>query len=539
MRLRGLGWPLFSLALLFPHLLPSYARAADWPQWGGTLSRNMVSDEVGLPNCFEVGVAGRGGTWTTKPMNVKWSARLGTHTYGTPTIAGGKVFIGTNNGVPRNPRLDGDRLVLMCFNEADGAFVWQMASPRRRHYAQYNGDYGGLGVCSSAAVDGDRAYVVTSRCHVVSMDVAPLGSDLKPLYAGQAQYLAHPVSEAIVPTAAGPRVNMRPGSPVKLSRTDANIAWVFDMITGAGSWPHDASSASVLLQGDYVYAGTSNGKASDHRTVPCPNGPTLIVLDKRTGKLVAKDNSSIARGVFHGQWSSPSYGVVNGRPLLCYGGGDGYCHAFDARPELRSDGKPGLLKRMWICDGNPPEARARGYRDPAGPNDIVGTPVFYNDRVYVATGQDPVHGPGQGCLTCIDPTQVGNITKTGVVWRYRSIGRSCSTVSIADGLVYAVDFTGELHCVEADTGQLVWRQSLGSRVWGSPLCADGKVYVGTERGQLWVLKAGRQKQVLSTVPMRSPIYTTPVAANGVLYVATHRYLYALTKQGQDDAVASR
>lgn len=520
--------------------LSSFAIAADWPQWGNSLGRNMVSAETGLPNYFSVGVPGRGDSWVTQPENLKWAARLGSQTYGSPVIAGGKVFIGTNNGAPRNSRLTGDRHVLMCFSEADGKFLWQMATPRRARSANFNPDYGMLGLCVAAAVDDSRAYVVTSRCDVVAMALDPLGPEKKPIYARQASYLAFPASEHVSASRSGPVVSIRPGRPVALSQSDANLAWVYDMVAGAGSWPHEASSSSVLQVGDVLYVGTANGKGSDHRTTPSPGGASLIALDKRSGKLLARDNAGIAPGVFHGQWSSPSYGVVNGRPLVFYGGGDGVCYAFDAKPEPRGNGKPGALRCVWRCDGNPPEARRRGYRDSAGPNDIIGTPVFDSNRVYVATGQDPRHGPGRGCLTCIDATRTGKLTDgAGVRWRYKGIGRTCSTVSVADGLVYAVDFGGTLHCVDAETGKLVWSQNLQSKVWGSTMCADGKVYVGTERGQLWVLKAGRQKQVLSTISMRSPIYTTPAAANGALYVATHRYLYAFARPTQDGEVARR
>ena len=531
---------LCALAIASLFLLPSVARPADWPQWGNTLSRNLVSEETDLPNYWEIGVAGRGDTWVSKPENLKWAARLGSQTHGSPVIAGGKVFIGTNNGVPRNPRLTGDRHVLMCFAEADGKFLWQMATPRRARAANFNPDYGNLGLCVAPAVDDSRAYVVTSRANVLAMALDALGPGKAPLYAKQASYLAFPAYETVSASHSGPRVTIKPGSRVAMSPTDGNLAWVYDMVAGAGSWPHEACSSSVLQVGDFLYVGTGNGRGSDHRTVPSPQGPSLIMLDKQTGKLLARDNAAIVSGVFHGQWSSPSYGAVKGRPLVFYGGGDGVCYAFDAQPEKRPDGQPGILRCVWRCDANPPEARRRGYRDPTGPNDIIGTPVFDQDRVYVASGQDPRHGPGNGCLTCIDATRTGKLVDgAGVRWRYKGIGRSCSTVSVADGLVYAADYAGVLHCVEADTGKLVWKQSLGAHVWGSTLCADGKVYVGNERGQLWVLKAGRQKTVLSTVPMRSPIYTTPAAANGVLYVATHRYLYALAKPGPEEAVASR
>ena len=66
--------------------------------------------------------------WNVEPgklKNVKWIADLGTKAYGGPIVSGGKIFIGTNNNVPRNPKVVGDRGVMMCFDEKSGEFLWQ------------------------------------------------------------------------------------------------------------------------------------------------------------------------------------------------------------------------------------------------------------------------------------------------------------------------------------------------------------------------------------------------------------------------------
>src|SRR5580698_3663209 len=93
-----------------------HAAAADQPQWGQAWSRNMVSEEKGLPDSFDP-KTGR---------NVKWSARLGTESYATPIVAGGRVYIGTNNENPRDTNHVADSGVLMCFSEATGEFLWQL-----------------------------------------------------------------------------------------------------------------------------------------------------------------------------------------------------------------------------------------------------------------------------------------------------------------------------------------------------------------------------------------------------------------------------
>lgn len=489
----------------------------------------MVSDETGLPSTFDTGESDDNGGWTRPPLNIKWTAALGNQTFGTPTVAAGRVLVGTNNGAARNPRLKGDRQVMMCFDEETGEFLWQFASPS----PVFHGDFsicGELGICTSAAIEDDRAYFVTSRAHVVCTTLDPLGESLQPIYADQAQYLAQPARERFHVGPDGPVVNRRPGNPVELTPTDANMVWVYDMMTGVGAWPHDASSASPLLIGDYLYVGTGNAEAVDEVNKPSPDGPSLIVLDRRTGELVAVDEAGIVPRVHHGQWSSPSSGVVGGRTLILYGGGDGVCYAFDATPIPGSVGKPGTLDTIWRCDANPPELRQVRYLRENGPSEIIAAPVFHENRVYVAIGQDPNHGLGKGCLSCIDAAGAGDISKTGVIWRYTGIDRSVSTAAIADGLVYAADLAGVLHCVDAETGEAVWTQDLGAPVWGSPLCADGKLYVGTEGGDLYIMNAGREKHTLASISLFSPIYTTAVVANHVLYVTTGRNLYAISTQ---------
>ena len=96
--------------------------------WGGTPDRNMVSAQKGLPASWDV----------TAKKNVKWVAALGSQTYGNPVVAGGMVFVGTNNEGLRDPKQTGDRGVVMAFRESDGEFLWQntheklAAGPRER-----------------------------------------------------------------------------------------------------------------------------------------------------------------------------------------------------------------------------------------------------------------------------------------------------------------------------------------------------------------------------------------------------------------------
>ena len=495
------------------------ASAADWPQWGGTNQRNMANPEAkNLPATFDPGKF-KDGTEeidmaTTK--GVKWVAKLGSQTYGNPVIAGGRVYVGTNNESPRDPKHQGDRGVLMCFDEATGKLNWQLVVPKLESGKVNDWEY--LGITASPCVDGDFVYIVTNRCEVLCLDVHGMANGNQG-YQDEGKHLAGVGKPAVEP---GP--------------LDADIIWRYDMMEELGVFPHNASNCSVLVQGDLVYLCTSNGQDWTHVNIPSPNSPSFIALDKKTGELRGEDDAHIGPKIFHGQWSSPSLAPVNGKPLLFFGGGDGNCYAFDPVPVKEGDGN--FLKTVWKYDANPPERKVKNgkklkYPSADAYSEIIATPVLYKDRIYVAVGQDPEHGEGVGILHCIDATKTGDVTQSAKIWSYDKIARSISTVAIYDGIVYIGDFSGFFFALDADTGKELWTHDLKAHMWGSAFAADGKVYVGDESGNLTIFAAGREKKILNTVVLGSPIYATPVYANGTLYVGCQTHLYAVKADGSN------
>ncbi len=512
--------------------------ASDWPRWGGSdPGRDMISPEIGLPDRITPSTNGH---IDMKPgtddidlkgaPNIKWAAKVGSQSYGNVVVAGGKVFIGTNNENPRDPQHQGDRSILMCFDEKTGAFLWQLVVPKLAS-GKVN-DWENLGLLSSPCVEGNRVYLVTSRCEVMCLTTDGMagGQNVGP-FTDEAHYVAGPGNP-----------------PAKIGPRDADIVWKYDMMDELGVFPHNASNCSLLIVGDLIYACTSNGQDWTHVSIPSPNSPSFIAINKNTGKLAGEDNAGIGPRIFHGEWSSPSMGVVNGKPLIFFGGGDGICYAFGAEP-IKGDGSPIVpvvpgppinraedadtmyLKKVWWYDCNPPERRVNDathkYPAPDGPSEVNATPVFWHNKVYIAVGQDPEHGEGVGMLNCIDATKTGDITKSAKIWSFDKIHRSLSTVSITpDGLLFVGDFSGFLHCLDANTGEEYWVQDLKAHVWGSTMVADGKVYIGDEDGDLFVFAATKQKKLLSTTNLGGPIYSTPIVANGVLYVHSNTHLFA-------------
>ena len=300
------------------------SQAKDWPQWCGTDGKNMVSEEQGLPDLFVPGERDFAVGATIKmdtTRNVKWARKVCQAVYATPVIAGGKVFVGG-----RRPQQG----LMTCLDERTGQPLWQWQGPARKVPDYIDGWLIGirthpeeLGVCSSPVVEGNRLYFVTHSFKVMCLDVngeAPSGAE--------------------------------PGN--------ARVIWEYDMWDKLGVFPCDAANSSPVIDGDLVYVITSNG--IDHnmdvrkeklRKMPAPHAPNVIVLEKKTGRLVATDDAPVAERMLHGQWSSLSLGTVAGRKLLFFGAGDGFCYAFETLSAVPE--KPVKLKTVWYYDCNPPE----------------------------------------------------------------------------------------------------------------------------------------------------------------------------------------
>jgi outer membrane protein assembly factor BamB len=496
--------------------------ASEWPQWGHDNSKNMHSPERNIPADISAGEeAGDGEIDLKTAKNAKWIVKLGDQSYGTPTVSGGRVFVGTNNSNPRNPKIEGDRGVVMCFDEQTGKFLWQLTVPKLPS-GQVN-DWEFLGICSSPSIVGKYGYVVTNRAEVIKFDTAGLSDGNDGPFKEEGEYMAGGLDGVAKGTAKA----------VEVGGTDADIIWGLDMIDEVGTFPHNIASSSVVVGDGKVFASTSNGVDFSHINIAQPLAPTLVALDVETGKLLGEEASGIGARTLHCNWSSPAYGELAGKTTVVFGGGDGWCYGFGTEAKKDKDGFM-VLPEMWKVDCNPKEYRVdeKGetikYPTYPGPSEVIASPVIYNGKVYTAIGQDPEHGEGVGALTCIDPAKGEG--GEAIVWQFKDIGRSLSSPSIVDGLVYIADYSGRIYCLDAETGEKYWDHDTLSHIWGSTLVVDGKVFIGNEDGELLILKAGKEKEEMGAVDFPDPIYSTPLVANGTLYVMTQSKLYAFQQK---------
>jgi outer membrane protein assembly factor BamB len=476
------------------------------PMFGGTVHRNMA-------NPFEKNIPADWSVQEGKQKNIKWVSKLSTKAYGGPVIAGGKIFVATDNRSPHDPKITGDKGIVLCLRENDGAFLWEAVHEELPDEIVKEARV--EGIASTPTVEGNRVYYVSNRCEVICADTEGF-LDGKNDGVQDEEY-------------KGP--------------ANADIIWRLDMIKELNVFPHKLPNCSPLVVGDLLFVTTGNGadgEGGDARPTH-PEAPSFIAVNKHTGKVVWQDNSPGDK-IILGQWSNPTYAVVNGKPQVIFGGGDGWLRAFE----------PATGKPIWKFDCNPKagDAKNKGAR-----NYIVATPVVYDNKVYVGVGQEPSLGSGVGHLWCIDLTKTGDVSpvddnfdpkaavnkNSALVWHFGgtaqgqsdrdyAFGRTLSTCAIHDNLLYISELAGYVYCIDAQTGQKYWDHDLKAEVWGSPYYVDGKVFVGTGDGDVHVFAHGKEKKVLGKIEMEDAINSTPVACNGVLYVMTMKNLYAISSQ---------
>ena len=351
-------------------------------------------------------------------------------------------------------------------------------------------------------------------------------------------------------------------------KTEADTMWEYNMMAELEVSQHNMCNCSITALGDILFVNTSNGLDESHLNLPSPDAPSFIAMDKNTGEVLWKDGSPAAQ-ILHGQWSSPTVALLDGVAQVIFAGGDGWVYSFKA-----NGGVDGAGELLWKFDANPKTSKwilgGRGTR-----NNLIATPVVYDGKVYIAVGQDPEHGEGVGHLWCIDANKRGDVSpelavnvatgetiahqrlqavveedgqvardnpNSAVIWHYSDVDRnddgdigfeeqmhrSCGTVAIKNDLLYISDFSGLLHCLNAQTGEVYFTYDMFAAAWGSPLIVDGHVFIGDEDGDIAIFDlAADATDPIKEINMGNSIYSTPIIANGTLFIANKTHLFAI------------
>lgn len=535
--------------------------AAEWPLLGRDRTRNALSPEKRPPLDWSIGTYNSANyRWNfDKTRNIRWRARLGTTafgvstTFGSPIVADGQVYIGTN-GFGGHVKRHGDTKrygCLLCFRASDGQFLWHYSAKELEGYA-WHWSHRGLG--STPLVEGNRLWFVSNRWEVLCLDTQGFQDKKND----------------------GPYVD----ESAKGSN-DADIVWRYDMRKELKvvpfshiHWDPNRQCSPVSYR-DRLYVVTGNGTEQRSSKIPSPKAPSLVCFDKKIGKVLWTD-ASPGENILMGQFSSPLVAEINGRAQVIVGQGDGWVRSFDALTG----------KLIWKFDINAKESQWLNAGAWGTRNSILATPVFYKGRVYVGSGQVWEFGQGNGRLVCIDPTKTGDISSelavdakgqplpqrrfravvrkngekairnpnSGLIWEFTAsdenkngkleydevFHRTLSSVVVKNDLLIAVDLSGLVHCFHARTGKRFWKYDLFANTASSPLIVDNWVYVADEDGDVAIFRLSADPDVAmkrvkgkhqphATIKVDDSVDNSPVFANGVLYIASRSNLWAIAK----------
>jgi outer membrane protein assembly factor BamB len=441
-----------AICVICGSLFASDPVTGDWPMWGGSPDRNMVSKAKGIAFAWDV---------KTK-KNIKWVSELGSQTYGNTVVAEGTVLVGTNNEGLRDPKLTGDKGVLMAFRESDGKFLWQRVSDKLTQGRANDWPY--QGVASSPLVENGKVYYTTNRAEIMCLNIK-----------------------------------------------DGAVIWKFDMMEEVGDQPHNLANSSPVIWGDLLFVSTSNGQDETHVNIPSPKAPAILVLNKNTGKEVWEDNP-VGDKILHGQWSTPTVGKIGDVVQVVHAQGDGWIRGYEATtgkklwefdanpkdsvwPKTRNEliSTPVIADNaVYIANGQDPEhgeglghmyaidATKRGDITQSGRiwhydkiRRSISTAAVADGLVYIADFS--------GFLHCLD-------AKTGKpYWTHDMLAAVWGSPVVIGDKVYLGDEDGDMAILQTGKEKkLIAEINMGSSVYSSPVVGHGVLFIAT-RNQLFAI----------------------------------------------------
>lgn len=170
------------------------------------------------------------------------------------------------------------------------------------------------------------------------------------------------------------------------------------------------------------------------------------------------------------------------------------------------------------------------WRVIGGAESTVSMPFTENGIVYWYTG--PVLGdinPSYNEIMAVNPDGKGNITETNIIWRKRFplSNNQMLTPVIKDGLIYTADTRNTMRCIDAKSGEEVWSTNVKSNFNSSPMSIDGNIWFFSVRGEVLVLKSGRNYEVINRNQLDSGIWATPAVIRNSMIIRTEKYLYRI------------
>lgn len=269
---------------------------------------------------------------------------------------------------------------------------------------------------------------------------------------------------------------------------------------------------SPVVDGDLVILGLVNASWGEQAR----GGSRFVAFDKKNGNVVWwGDTGGRVKDTYY---STPIIAVIGGQRLLITGGADGGVHAFKVRTG----------EKVWSYF--------------FGSGAVNCSPVVDGSLVFIGHGDENPDASGeQGRVICVDAAKVKD-GQPELVWKVDGIKVKFASPIIHEGRLYVCDEVAKLYCLDSKTGKKLWkpnRFSYGRNSMGSPVLADGKIYVGEVNSKFHILKPGATKcEELHAQYFAAPqgsvaeveLNGSPAVANGRVYFCTSTQTICIGKK---------
>jgi len=274
----------------------------------------------------------------------------------------------------------------------------------------------------------------------------------------------------------------------------------FGMIT-----THGGRTASPVIEGDLVIVSGNNSTWGSMAA----GAQRFFAFDKRTGETVWV--SSPGDRPSDTVYSTPIDAVIDGTRLLIVGGADGAAHAF----------KPQTGEPVW-----------KFVFSKRGVNTGV---VVDGTTAFVSHGEENLDTSAMGLLAAIDASETGTIE--GVRWKVPGFVGGYSSPVIDGDRLYQIDNGANLFAFDLKTGRQLWTLGLATIQKASPVLADGKLYVGAESGEFFIIRPGAtggeilDRDLIGPEAQPEAVLGSAAVAHGRVYFASEGHLFAIGPKG--------
>jgi outer membrane protein assembly factor BamB len=373
-----------------------------------------------------------------------------------------------------------------------------------------------------------------------------------PIVSGNAVFVTSQIGTGV--SRQGPRLGQGEVAGFDRSIASGGSSWdkvvflveAFDRVTGRQLWQHRMDAVGPLESVHDKHNLASPSPVSDGQFVYAWFGTGQIVALDMSGKVVWERHIGQQISPFNINWghsSSPTL-YEDVLILLCDHTQASYLLGVDKKTGKdkwkvdRGKGRSSYTTPFVVQASSGPELvvnsseRVDAY-DPrngtflwnvGGTNQFpIPVPTFANGVIYMTRGYR------SGPYMAVKPGGRGDVSASHVVWEVATGAPYISSLVYDAGLLYMATDIGAVSVIEAETGRRLWQERVNGLFSASPVAGDGKIYFVSETGEVIVLRAGRQPQVIARNDMGERLMASPAISNGQIFLRGDGSLFAIGK----------